>query len=206
MICFHYVLKVIQISFFEEGCSEWKSILSQNDLPSNQLFQSEWDKPLYLKRHKDIVDATTSIIEKSRILGIAAEHASDWLHAIPISSLGLKFADSELRVICATRLGSPLCQPHICSCGVDVDPLGRHGLSCKNQVGRILRHSHINDLVKRALASTEYPSRLEPQGLSVKNNLRPDGMTFHPCKEGRCLIWDVTVVDTLASSHTLTNS
>ena len=115
--------------------------------------------------------------------------------------MGLKLADSELRVICATRIGAPLCNQHMCSCGAEVDPLGRHGLSCKNQVGRHPRHSNVNDLVKRALASAELPSRLEPQGLSRKDGKRPDGMTLHPYKEGRCLVWDVTVVDTLASSH-----
>ena len=26
-------------------------------------------------------------------------------------------------------------------------------------------------------------------------------MTLYPFKEGRCLVWDVTVVDTLATSH-----
>ena len=26
-------------------------------------------------------------------------------------------------------------------------------------------------------------------------------MTLHPYKEGRCLVWDITVVDTLAISH-----
>ena len=79
--------------------------------------------------------------------------------------------------------------------------MGRHGLICKNQVGRNPRHSHVNDLVKRALASAELPSRLEPQGLSRKDGKRPDGMTLYPYKEGKCLVWDVTVVDTLANSH-----
>ena len=79
--------------------------------------------------------------------------------------------------------------------------MGRHGLSCKNQVGRHPRHSNVNDLVKRALSSADIPSRLEPQGLSRKDGKRPDGMTLFPYKEGRCLVWDVTVVDTLACSH-----
>ena len=180
---------------------DWKSILNCEDLPTNPLFQAEWDKPLYFKRHSQILESAATVQEKARLRGIAADHASDWLHSIPIANLGLKLADSELRVVCATRLGSPLCNFHICTCGVEVDQLGRHGLSCKNQAGRIPRHSHINDLVKRALSSAEFPSRLEPQGLSTKDGKRPDGMTLHPYKEGKCLVWDVTVVDTLANSH-----
>ena len=187
--------------FFELGCAKWKVKLNCDTLPSNQLFQSEWDKPLYFQRHKNILDTVPSSIERARILGITAEHASDFLHAIPMANLGLKLADSELRVICATRLGAPLCNQHKCSCGAEVDPMGRHGLSCKNQVGRHPRHSNVNDLVKRALSSADIPSRLEPQGLSRKDGKRPDGMTLFPYKEGRCLVWDVTVVDTLACSH-----
>ena len=37
--------------------------------------------------------------------------------------------------------------------------------------------------------------------LSKKDCLRPAGLTLHPYKEGKCLIWDVTCVDTLAKAH-----
>ena len=79
--------------------------------------------------------------------------------------------------------------------------MGRHGLSCKNQIGRHPRHSQVNDIVKRALSTAEYPSRLEPPGLSRKDGKRPDGLTLHPYKEGKCLVWDFTCADTFASSH-----
>ena len=62
-------------------------------------------------------------------------------------------------------------------------------------------HSHVNDLIKIAFASADYPSRLEPQGLERNSNLRPDGLTLFPFKEGKCLAWDFTCVDTLANSH-----
>ena len=55
--------------------------------------------------------------------------------------------------------------------------------------------------MKRALSSAEIPSRLEPLGLSTKDRKRPDGTTLFPYKEGKCLTWDVTVVDTFAKSH-----
>ena len=79
--------------------------------------------------------------------------------------------------------------------------MGRHGLSCKNQIGRHPRHSQVNDIIKRALLSAEFPSRLEPPGLSRKDGKRPDGMTLFPYKEGKSLVWDFTCIDTLASTY-----
>ena len=41
----------------------------------------------------------------------------------------------------------------------------------------------------------------EPSGLSRTDGKRPDGLTLVPWQGGKSLIWDVTVIDTLAASH-----
>ena len=41
----------------------------------------------------------------------------------------------------------------------------------------------------------------EPQGLSRADGKRPDGLTMEPWREGKPLIWDVTVVCPLAESY-----
>jgi hypothetical protein len=41
-------------------------------------------------------------------------------------------------------------------------------------------------------------STLEPNGLSRDDGKRPDGMTLVPWIKGQPLVWEVTVVDTLA--------
>jgi hypothetical protein len=64
-----------------------------------------------------------------------------------------------------------------------------------------MRHSAVNDLIKRALASASVPSLLEPSSLSRDDGKRPDGLTILPWANGRCLIWDFTCPDTLAVSH-----
>ena len=79
--------------------------------------------------------------------------------------------------------------------------LGRHGLSCKKQAGRHPRHLHVNDLIKWALPKADMPSRLKPQGLERNDGKRPNGLTLFPFKEGKCMVWDFTCTDTLASSH-----
>jgi hypothetical protein len=55
------------------------------------------------------------------------------------------------------------------------------------------------DYINRSLTSIHVNSTLEPNGLS-------DGMTLVPWIKGQPLIWDVTVVDTLADSYVLKTS
>ena len=70
-------------------------------------------------------------------------------------------------------------------CGSLVDPLGRHGLSCKFAKGRHSRHANSNDLIKIALSTADVPAVLEPLGLSNTGNERPNGLSLFPWKEGK---------------------
>src|ERR1700723_4560367 len=65
---------------------------------------------------------------------------------------------------------------------------------------RHARHSEVNDIICRSLNSAQIPSRREPTGL-YSTQTRPDGLTLVPWRLGKCLVWDATVVDTLAPSH-----
>ncbi len=64
----------------------------------------------------------------------------------------------------------------------------------------------INDIIKRALGSSNIPSVLEPPGLATSDNKRPDGLTLMPWERGMSLIWEATVVDALAPSRLTNNS
>jgi hypothetical protein len=138
---------------------------------------------------------------KARLTAAAAPHSGAYLHARPCSALGTRLDNSSLRIAVALRLGAPVCSPHTCICGADVDITGRHGLSCRKSAGRHSRHSAVNDLIKRALSSAEIPARLEPPSLARDDNKRPDGLSLTPWSKGRCLVWDFTCPDTLAPSH-----
>ena len=43
--------------------------------------------------------------------------------------------------------------------------------------------------------------RTQAEQNNNNNNKRPDGLTLVPWREGRCLVWDVTVADTTAASY-----
>ena len=90
---------------------------------------------------------------------------------------------------------------HQCSCGEKVEPIGHHGLSCKNQLGRRTRHEEVNDLIKRALVQAKIPAVKEPTSLSRTDGKRPDGLTLTSWKQGKSLIWDVTIADTVCQSY-----
>jgi hypothetical protein len=64
----------------------------------------------------------------------------------------------------------------------------------------------INSIINRSLTSIHVNSTLEPNGLSGDDGKRPDGMTLVPWIKGQPLVWDVTVVDTLADSYVLKTS
>ena len=191
-----------QCNHYESALNEWKRRSGAVDLPQNPIFQSEWDKPLYETRFNLLLQSTTSEAERARLLSVSSEGASDWLHAIPIPSLGLHLDPMSLHINCGLRLGATLCHPHECNCGEMVEPNGRHGLKCKKAWGRKMRHEEVNKLIKRGLDQAKFLSTLEPVGLSRKGDKkRPDGLTYPTWKKGKCLIWDFTCADTLCKSY-----
>jgi hypothetical protein len=103
-------------------------------------------------------------------------------------------------------LGCNLCTPHICKCNAKVDEIGIHGLGCSKSSGRFSRHTEINSIINRFLTSIHVNSTLEPNRLSRDDGKRPDGMTLVPWIKGQLLVWNVTVVDTLADSYVLKTS
>jgi len=99
------------------------------------------------------------------------------------------------------RLGLSLCVPYLCQCGSLVSSTGVHSFVCKKAPGRTARHHALNDLIARTLVSTGIPVTKEPNDLSRSDGKRPDGLTLVPCKEGKPLTWDATVVCTVADSY-----
>ena len=139
--------------------------------------------------------------EIARLRAASAPHSGDWRHVIPIASIGLKLSDNDLCIAIGYRLGSRICQPFRCICGVPMDDKGLHALSCRKSSARHVRHSQLNDVIRRALNRAQIPATKEPNGLDRTDNKRPDGTTLIPWSHGLAMAWDVTVPDTYAASH-----
>ena len=174
--------------------------------PKNPLYQSEWDKCLYEVSYQNLINQTSTEAEKARLLAVSSPNSSDWLHAVPIPSLGLNLDPMSLKIACGLRLGSTICHPHTCKCGGAVESNGRHGLACKKQMGRRSRHDEVNKLIKRALVQAKIPSVLEPSNLSREDGKRPDGLSLTTWKAGKCLIWDFSCADSLCSTYVKSSS
>jgi len=191
---------------FTEAVEQWKTRVDgtspvQTAQPPLSTDQKTWDAPLVKLQEEKVLSAAPNQTEKARLIAAAAPHSGAFLHARPCSALGTRLDNTSLRIVIALRLGAPVCLPHTCICGAQVDCSGRHGLSCRKSAGRLSRHSSVNDLIKRALMSAEIPSRLEPRSLTQHDDRRPDGLSLTPWAYGRCLAWDYTCADTLAPSH-----
>jgi hypothetical protein len=182
----------------------WSRLVGNNidPVPSGPpSLQKSWDTPVVASSYESLLSTASDNYNRARLRAVASPHAGDWLKAIPSSSLGLRLNDEGLRIAVGLRLGANLCAPFTCVCGSQVDARGAHGLSCIKSAGRQLRHSLVNDEVLRAFTRAGVPAKREPTGLIPTSQLRPDGATVIPWSQGRCLAWDVTCPDTLATSH-----
>ena len=170
-----------------------------DELPEGESasLQRTWDDIAASNVFQDILRSSNQV-HRARLLAASTPYAGAWLNTTPIPNLGLHLDDSSVRVAVALRTGAQLCEPHPCRCGRRVDRLGHHGLSCRYSAGRLPRHSNLNDVVKRALATAGMPSWLEPVGLDRGDGRRPDGITVYPYSQGKSLCWDATCVDTFS--------
>lgn len=163
--------------------------------------QSAWDKPVVTAERQELMMTLTSTVDQARMLAVSSPHSGDWLHALPLSGCGLRLDDKAIHIAVGLRLGANICEPHQCPCGASVDAKGLHGLSCKGGTGRSARHHALNDMLWHALSKADIPAVKEPSGLLRTDGKRPDGVTQLPWRSGKCVTWDVTVIDTLAASY-----
>jgi hypothetical protein len=184
----------------------WLDANSGSHVPEHPAKQKSWDESIIRREFDELLHKQVDDYDKARLLAASAKHSADWLYALPISSCGLRLDDEAIRIATGLRLGADICQPHSCTCGALVDARGAHAMSCKRGSGKITRHNYINDIVQRSLARAGIPATKEPLGLLRSDGKRPDGLTLLPWREGRCLVWDVTVADTTAASYLSSSS
>ena len=177
----------------------WFKLAKSQEAPFSRM-QGAWSEPIYKVIIEDLLPKLGEFGVK-RFNSFQDKFASQWLNVIPCKNLNLKLTDQQLRIAIGLRLGAKLCEKHKCVCGKEVDTYGLHGLSCTKSAGRFSRHANLNALFKQTLSSIKIPSILEPSNMFRTDGKRPDGVTLVPWASGRQMVWDVTVVDSLAPSR-----
>lgn len=163
--------------------------------------QRDLDTICWRPRLDRLFSSASSSEERAAMLSAQTILACKWLETLPIPQMGTLVNDTTFKTSICLRLSIPPCREHMCTrCKAMVAASGTHGLRCQRCVGRVPRHSALNEEVRRALCSAHTPARREPIGL-FNNQLQPDGITLVTWRRGRCAAWDVTVVDTLAPSY-----
>ena len=139
---------------------------------------------------------------RARLLAVSCPESGAWLQALLLSSIGFRIDDDVVCIAVNLRLGVAMCHPHVCACcGVQVNSLGTHGLSCRLSKDHHCRHATINDILKHALKSGKFLSHLQPSGLYRSDSKRPYGATVVPWKCGKILVRDATCMYTFAPSY-----
>lgn len=163
--------------------------------------QKEWSKPVFDSLWHNLFLESNSNKDKARLMACSAVGSGSWLHAVPCASTGTLLDDESMRIAVGLRLGVSVVAEHTCICGVPVSSDGHHGLACRQSVGRRPRHMALNNILAHTLRKANIPNVLEPNGLSRTDGKRPDGLTLVPFRLGKPLVWDATVIDTLANSY-----
>jgi len=134
--------------------SIWSSAFGPlpDNLPSKQPF---WDRPGVLADRAMVDAVLTTPLQQAFYLAASSPHNHDWLSALPTASCGLWLDDEAVGVAIGIFLCLPICVPHQCRCGMQVDAYGVHSFVCKRAPGRTARHQALNELIARALASAD---------------------------------------------------
>ena len=111
---------------FTAAVDLWKQRTGQDQPPEFIVTQRARDSPLVVVAVERVLSAAPNQAVIARLIAAAAAPSGAFLQALPCSAVGTQLDDASLRIAVALRLGAPICAPHKCICGVDVDSSGVH--------------------------------------------------------------------------------
>ena len=119
------------------------SCLANTTEPSDLFkhIQRAWDAPVSTVAYNVLMSTSQTPVDLARLKAVVTPHAGDWLHAPPLTAVGLRLSDEAVRVSIDYRLGTNICQTHTCVCGATVDAKRLHELACRKSGPRHIRHS-----------------------------------------------------------------
>ena len=122
---------------------------------SQNITQKTWDDKVTEIQFKKLLDNATLPEDKARRLAAREPQSGALLNAVPITVISLRLSDEAIRISIGLRLGSNLCEAHVCTCATFVNVQGLHFFSCKRSSGKIARHDLLNDVILRLIQSAK---------------------------------------------------
>ena len=75
--------------------------------------QRSWDAYVVNLTKSEVVGALFDGPSQARLKAVMSQHSDDWLLALPLTTVGLRLSDEEIRNVAGLRLGTMLCTPHL---------------------------------------------------------------------------------------------
>jgi len=93
--------------------------------------QSALDKLISVSERLELTYSLSNIEDEVPLLAVTSANSGNWLHALLLLGCIHRLDDCAVHIAVGFRIGSNICKPHQCPCGVTVDAKGLHGLSCE---------------------------------------------------------------------------
>ena len=154
--------------------------IQSSHLSSHVQYKKTWDGKVASIVQASLLSRAESPLDQARLLSACAEHSGDWLHVPPITAVGLRLTDEIIRISVVKRIGARTCELHTFPCGKAVDARGLHGLSCRKSAAIHQRHSHLKDIIWRAVKRAQIPSR-PSLGMTARDQM--ERHSFHGREE-----------------------
>ena len=71
--------------------------------PPSSTVQRVWDDHCCKIQHVSLLKATSEPVDRARLLASCSQGSGDWLHALPLSSVGLKLDNATVRISARLR-------------------------------------------------------------------------------------------------------
>ena len=91
-----------------------------------------WNLPQMQELYDNFLIKAVDSRSYARLLAVATKESGAWLNALPVSALGLRMDDDDIKIAVGLRLGVPLCGPHMGAFIAEVRPMSRSTRTVKN--------------------------------------------------------------------------